>query len=322
MQTYIVMDLEWNQSAVGKSGSIPGFPFEIIEIGAVKLDAALKRIDEFSRLVRPAVYPRLHFRVSEVVGIDMDELRENGSCFKEVCTDFLNWCFKDGENPIFCTWGEMDIFQLENNMHYHHMPSRFKFPLLYYDIQKLYALASTGAHKIADPLDHAVDELHIDSDENFHRALADAEYTAKVMQEMNFSQYKNYLSIDYYALPQNETEQIYLGLPGYDKFVSMEFPSKEDCLSAKPVAEMICPICHKIIKRQVKWFTTNQRQYHCIAVCPEHGYVKGKLRIKHTPGEKIFAVKTIKLVNAEKAAAVADRLEEFKKLRAEKKKKH
>ena len=37
MKTYIVFDLEWNQSPQGKEGSIENFPFEIIEIGAVKV---------------------------------------------------------------------------------------------------------------------------------------------------------------------------------------------------------------------------------------------------------------------------------------------
>ena len=35
---YIVMDLEWNQSYNGHMGEHPRMPFEIIEIGAVKVD--------------------------------------------------------------------------------------------------------------------------------------------------------------------------------------------------------------------------------------------------------------------------------------------
>ena len=35
---YIVMDLEWNQSSNGHIGENPRLPFEIIEIGATKLD--------------------------------------------------------------------------------------------------------------------------------------------------------------------------------------------------------------------------------------------------------------------------------------------
>ena len=252
----------------------------------------------------------------------MRELYEDGESFVDACSDFLRWCFQEGEQPVFCTWGDMDLTQLQKNMSFHNMQSHFNFPLLFYDLQKLYAISNTGMHKSVDPLDHAVDVLHIATDERFHRALADAEYTARVMQEMDFEPVKEYLSVDYYCLPTKPSEQIYLRLPGYDKFVSMAFPSKEACFEDTAVTDMVCPVCHRIIKKRMRWFSANQRQYHCIATCPEHGYVKGKLRIKHIDEEEIFAVKTIKLVNAEKASQVAQRMEEVKKLKAEKRKKH
>ncbi len=47
MNNYIVFDLEWNQSPEGKGNSIENLPFEIIEIGAVKLDSHLQLISEF-----------------------------------------------------------------------------------------------------------------------------------------------------------------------------------------------------------------------------------------------------------------------------------
>ena len=34
---YIVMDLEWNQNPYGKNNHHPDIPFEIIEIGAVRV---------------------------------------------------------------------------------------------------------------------------------------------------------------------------------------------------------------------------------------------------------------------------------------------
>ena len=36
MKNYIIFDLEWNQSPRGREDSVADFPFEIIEIGAVK----------------------------------------------------------------------------------------------------------------------------------------------------------------------------------------------------------------------------------------------------------------------------------------------
>ena len=39
---YVVVDFEWNQACYGKGSEDPKIPFEIIEIGAVKLDENLK----------------------------------------------------------------------------------------------------------------------------------------------------------------------------------------------------------------------------------------------------------------------------------------
>ena len=57
---YIVFDLEWNQSPIGQAGEHPRMPFEIIEIGAIKLDKDFKYVDEFRRLITPKLYPKLH----------------------------------------------------------------------------------------------------------------------------------------------------------------------------------------------------------------------------------------------------------------------
>ena len=75
MKTYIIFDLEWNQSPGGKEDSIERMPFEIIELGAVKLDQNLRPISEFHRLITPQVYTRLHYKISEVTHMDIQELK-------------------------------------------------------------------------------------------------------------------------------------------------------------------------------------------------------------------------------------------------------
>ena len=42
---YIVFDLEWNQSPNGKEFEEKGLPFEIFEIGAVKLNEKRDYVD-------------------------------------------------------------------------------------------------------------------------------------------------------------------------------------------------------------------------------------------------------------------------------------
>ena len=78
---YIVFDLEWNQSPEGKERSDRYLQFEIVEIGAVKLDQNRKPIGEFRRLVKPQVYEELHFKIQEVTGLEMELLLREGQPF-------------------------------------------------------------------------------------------------------------------------------------------------------------------------------------------------------------------------------------------------
>ena len=71
---YIVFDLEWNQCPYGKERENKKIPFEIIEIGAVKLNEERKEIERFQQVIRPTVYHRLHFRTKEILNIDQETL--------------------------------------------------------------------------------------------------------------------------------------------------------------------------------------------------------------------------------------------------------
>lgn len=64
---YIVFDLEWNQSPGGKRWSNSRLPFEIIEIGAVKLNEKKEIVDSFQRLIKPQVYNWIHDSIHEVI---------------------------------------------------------------------------------------------------------------------------------------------------------------------------------------------------------------------------------------------------------------
>lgn len=50
---YIVFDLEWNQCPGGKEKENKKLPFEIIQIGAVKLDDSGKNADSFRKRSGP-----------------------------------------------------------------------------------------------------------------------------------------------------------------------------------------------------------------------------------------------------------------------------
>ncbi len=313
--TYIVFDLEWNQSPSGKENSIEHFPFEIIEIGAVKLDGQLQIVSEYHQLVTPQVYTQLHYRIIQVTHLRMKDLISRGSYFPDAVKDFFDWC---GEDAVFCTWGSMDLVELQRNMDYYGLENPFEFPLCYYDVQKLYALQlGESSEKLS--LDRAVEELGLEEERPFHRALDDAYYTGRVMQALDFGTLKDYLSVDYYRLPRSAEEEIRLVFPTYLKYVSREFPSRDDALADKNVTDMVCRECRRMLRKKFQWFAVNSRQYLCLAVCPEHGYVRGKIRIrkKEKDDDSVYVVKTMKLVNEAAAQEVFEKREEHRQKKRE-----
>ena len=56
---YIVFDLEWNQNPDGRKHPDSRLPFEIIEIGAVKLNEKREIIDTFQCLIKPKSDPQI-----------------------------------------------------------------------------------------------------------------------------------------------------------------------------------------------------------------------------------------------------------------------
>ena len=174
---YVVLDLEWNQSNTGKEDAVEKLPFEIIEIGAIKLNKERVMVSEFNELIKPQVYHEMHKITSKLIHIQMQEL-ERGRPFPEVGGDFVRWCGQ--EEQLFCTWGTLDLTELQRNMAYYEMPLLAPGPLPYLDVQKLFAIAYEE-RKIRRNLEYAIDFLHIEKDIPFHRAFSDAYYTAKIL---------------------------------------------------------------------------------------------------------------------------------------------
>ena len=312
MKTYTIFDLEWNQSPHGKGDSVETLPFEIIEIGAVKLDGQGHQLGEFHRLIRPRVYTELHFMISEVTHMDMNDLNNHGEDFKTVITDFFAW---SGEEAIYCTWGSQDLTELQRNLDYYEMVNPFPQPLLYYDVQKLYGLLYEEGRKLS--LDAAVHNLELLSDRPFHRALDDAWYTGQVLTRLDDKQIAPYWSIDYYRIPRDRKEEIYLTFPDYSKYVSRIFGSKEVAMTDRTITEMKCYLCQRSLRKKVRWFTPNQKIYYGLAVCPDHGYLKGKIRIKKVDETRVYLVKTLKLTSEEGAREIRTRKEAARKKRSQ-----
>lgn len=319
---YIVFDLEWNQGQPGQDAARERLPFEIFEIGAVKLNEKREKISAFHRLIRPVIYREMNRIISEVTHVSMEEIVRNGRPFGEVIRDFLAWC---GEDAMFCTWGNMDLTELQRNMSFHGVEIPFKMPLLFYDVQKLYSLLYSDG-KSRESLEMAVAEQSVRLKAPFHRALGDAEYTAGLLARMDFEPVQAYCSVDYFRAPKKREEEFtlnfpgYAEIPGYSKFVSRTFPDRETAMTDKSVTDMICCACRRMLRKKIRWFAYGQRYYLCLAVCPEHGLLKGKIRMKKADGGMVFAVKTVKFVDEAGAEMIEKKKEEARIKRAERQK--
>lgn len=312
---YIVFDLEWNQSPAGKKYENSGLPFEIIEIGAVKLNEKKEITDSFHRLIKPQVYNWIHDSIHEVIHVDYKDL-VHGLLFQQAAEEFIEWC---GSEWYFFTWGSQDVMELQRNMKFYNLLSLLPGPVTYYDVQKLFSICFED-HKSRRALEYAIDKMGIQKNQGFHRALADAYYTAEVLKRIEDSCIFPNSSLDVYQNPQKKKDEIYISYPDYDKYVSREFYTKEKAMKDREVTSTRCPICHTAAKRKIRWFMNNSKVYYSLSVCPEHGDVRGKIRIRKADNGRYYAVKTLKAADTEEAEEIRMKREALRRKRQLKRK--
>ncbi len=302
---YIVLDLEWNQSNTGKEKQISKLPFEIIEIGAINMNDACVMVDEFNEIVRPQIYHEMHHITSKLIHMQMQEL-ERGKPFCGVCEQFLEWCGQ--EEYLFCTWGSLDLIELQRNMKFYEMEPLSDKPIAFLDVQKLFGIAYED-RKLKRTLEYAIDFLHIEKDIPFHRAFSDAYYTAKVLaciMEKDREILQN-VSYDIFHPPLCREDEVKVQFDTYTKYISRLFRNKTEAFADKEVSSSKCYICHCNLKKKIKWFTLNGRHYYCVAHCEKHGFLKAKIRIRKTEEGRLFVVKTTKFITEEEMNGIAEK---------------
>lgn len=307
---YIVFDLEWNQCPEGKSREDVCLPFEIIEIGAWRLNEKRQFSDKFHVIIRPKVYKGIHFRTREVIHMD-DAMLKSGIPFPEAARRFLEWC---GEDYCFCTWGDSDLTEFQRNLKYYHMEDCLKGPIYYLDIQKIFSRNFEDGRS-RKSLEYGIDFLELPKSREFHRASEDAWYTACILQRLDEKILRDYYSVNVYQNPRRKKEELHIFYPEYEKYVSREFQDKEAAMRDREVCSTRCPLCHKAARRKIRWFAVNSRRYYSVSLCEEHGMIKGKVRMKKTDAGKYYVVKTLKPISEEEVEAIREKQENIRQKR-------
>lgn len=181
---YIIFDLEFNQgykyTRNNKTPINPSCPFEIIQIGAVKLDSEFNIVSSFNKLVKPHIYKDLHSFIEEMTSLTIDAFG-NSKPFSEIYLEFVHFIGED-EN-ILCVWGSADIRELFRNIYFYHLDDGL-ISKEYIDIQH-YASKYFNCPKGANiGLNNAITLLNLPVTNQFHDAYNDACYTAQVFTKI------------------------------------------------------------------------------------------------------------------------------------------
>ena len=312
---YIIFDLEWNQCPHGPEYENPRIPFEIIEIGAVKLNDSFQIVDEFNRIIKPRVYKHLHHHIRQMLNYDESVLR-NGKPFEMVFKEFKEWC---GTDYIYGTWGTCDLTQLQKNMEYYYMHTIGE-PFRYYDIQAIFAeyYPEPGPCK----LETAVDTLKLPTEDCFHTAINDARYTAYVFQKLSKKHLKDQYTYDYFHAPKDEEHEIHSYHRHYAEHISRGFEDKIYLIEDKNFEEFRCYKCKRKLNRKINWFSNNQNSYLGVGKCWYHGYQKGTIKFKLSNDGQTFAVKRISPIPKTEVENIRSRQLELREKRREKRKSH
>lgn len=180
---YTVVDFEFNQAfdfGEGSPETDPACRFEIIQIGAVRLDEDFNETDRFSVFIKPEIYTRLHPYVARMTGISAAEL-EKADGFKKAYAAFRAFA---GDSRIYCVWGNSDIRVLYRNLCYHGMIEG-DIVAEYIDVQQIMARYLKYGRGRSIGLKNAADMLGIEEKLPFHNALCDAVYTAEIFKRIH-----------------------------------------------------------------------------------------------------------------------------------------
>jgi len=174
--TITIFDLEYTawECSMARHWLTPGEFREVVQIGAVKLDAdSFAVLDQFDRLVRPRINPLLSPYFEKLTGITSRQIARDGEDFATAYAGFLDFA---GEGPI-AAFGRDDR-ALQDNLRLYGMTRARALPL-FYDLRGWFAALGLDPRGMQS-LDLA-SALGVPFQGRAHNALDDAKSVAAVM---------------------------------------------------------------------------------------------------------------------------------------------
>ena len=149
---------------------------EIIEIGAVMVQReGLKVISEFESFVQPVRHPQLTDFCKQLTTIRQDDVAA-AQRFPEVAKSLKQWLYRY-RSVIFCSWGDYDRRQFEQDCAFHKVPN--PMPGTHVNLKKLFSTSLGISKKMG--MAGALQHVGLEIQGTHHRGIDDARNIARLL---------------------------------------------------------------------------------------------------------------------------------------------
>ena len=294
---YIVLDLEWNQPLNYQSRAFRLYGdrlrFELIQIGAQRLNQDLEILDSISLPIHPVCYPLIHPRIRNMTGLTQ-ELLDESPLFEEAMDRFVSWC---GEDYVLLTWGCDDISVLKQNMDFFdvHPP----LPDMY-DVQLLFQREKQQNNRLN--LKSALELMEIPEEENltFHNAAYDAYYTALIFRKLEHPEA---------VLEFRETARVLTPVQAHVTRGDL-FETVSAAISSEQAQLPRCAVCARPCAVDGPYVMAAPDRYQTLAKCSRHGQMLVTLTLRLAENMCSMKVRSDRATRANIAYVHTKRLQE------------
>ena len=292
---FVVVDFEWNQALRSDSPVFNHIPIhlrgEIIEIGAVRINADLTLGEEFTIDVRPVYFRQIHHQVGRITGFDRERLA-NGVSFEEAIRQFRAFC---GDDVTFITWGCDDKGIFEQNIIIHDLD--WDWVADWINLQLIYNV-QTGGDKNQKSLADAMAHFEIEQTRTAHDALGDAYNTALVASHLDMKEglrtYDDAPRILASRMPKAiAAAELAAMIPepvAHDVFEGFE--SKAAAFADERISVLPCPACGGAMQT-MKWINQGDGRYMNIYTCPDDGKFLVRVKFKKEESMSLTATRLV-----------------------------
>ncbi len=277
----IVFDLEWNIGYQPKTFLYHGTELtlrgEIIQIGAVRINARGDVLDTFEVNLRPRIFRKLQHHIAKVTGLSQGDL-DAGLPMKEGLQKFLDWAGPDAE---LAEWGLDDVPVLKQNLFLAGLDENW--PDRWYDLQRIFLQAYPRKEGEGLTLESVVDRLGIPKEEPFHNALDDALYTTKVCRKLPLAE-----GLATYPTEEELLKEALLGAEpnpaARDIRLFMNRMEHDDYRNVSELTEAACPECSAPLTPDEVWLKRGNTGYYPRCTCPYCGAWYLRLNLSRRDG--------------------------------------